>query len=65
MKLSKEHAEAIRRAASLTDADIIIEYLEHQKIKNRRYNFFIMFFTILGALGGITAAVASIIALLN
>ncbi len=45
------------------DSTKIIHYLENENRKNRSYNFAILIFTILGAIGGITAAIVSVILL--
>ena len=47
----------------MDDSAKIIHYLENENRKNRSYNFAILIFTILGAIGGITAAIVSVILL--
>ncbi len=61
-KLTQEEVEAIQYAC-LGDAAKIISYLEEEKQRTRNRDLFLRIVTVVGAVGSVAAAVASVILL--
>lgn len=60
MKIDKNLQDAIMNSC-LDDSTKVIQYLEEQQQKQKKYNYFVLIITLLGAIGSLIAAITGIL----